>query len=122
MVLLVASFLLVIAGGLAWLGAGRMLRPLRQITDTARRITSEDLHERLTLGGPADELTELGDTFDAMLARLESAFAAQQLFAANAAHELRTPLAVMRAALDLLPPRPHPAPAEAREAAARLRR
>jgi len=118
----VLAVLVVIAGGLAWLGAGRMLRPLRQITDTARRITSEDLHERLTLGGPADELTELGDTFDAMLARLESAFAAQQLFAANAAHELRTPLAVMRAELDLLLTGPQPSPAEAREAAARLRR
>jgi nitrate/nitrite-specific signal transduction histidine kinase len=79
-----------IACGLAWLAAGRMLRPLRRITDTARRITGEDLHERLALGGPADELTELADTFDAMLARLEAAFTDQQLFAANAAHELRT--------------------------------
>jgi HAMP domain len=60
--------------GLAWLVAGR--------------ITGEDLHERLGLGGPADELTELGDTFDAMLARLEAAFTDQQLFAANAAHRL----------------------------------
>jgi signal transduction histidine kinase len=117
----ILAALVVIAGAVAWLGAGRMLRPLRQITDTARRITGEDLHERLALGGPADELTELGDTFDAMLARLESAFAAQQLFAANAAHELRTPLAVMRAELDLLLTGPQPSPAEAREAAARLR-
>jgi len=118
----ILAALVVIAGAVAWLGAGRMLRPLRQITDTARRITGEDLHERLALGGPADELTELGDTFDAMLARLESAFAAQQLFAANAAHELRTPLAVMRAELDLLLTGPQPSPAEARDAAARLRR
>jgi signal transduction histidine kinase len=111
-----------IACGLAWLVAGRMLRPLRQITDTARRITGEDLHERLALGGPADELTELGDTFDAMLARLEVAFTSQQLFAANAAHELRTPLAVMRAELDLLLTGPEPSPAEFRDAATRLRR
>ena len=111
-----------IAGGLAWLAAGRMLRPLRQITDTARRITGEDLHERLALSGPADELTELGDTFDAMLGRLEAAFTAQQLFAANAAHELRTPLAVMRAELDLLLTGPEPPPSEVRETAARLRR
>ena len=96
--------LVVIACALAWLVAGRMLRPLRQITDTAQRITGEGLHERLTLDGPADELTELGDTFDAMLARLEAAFTDQQLFAANAAHQLRTPLAVMRAELDLLSP------------------
>lgn len=118
----VLAALVVIAGGLAWLGAGRMLRPLRQITDTARRITGEDLHERLALGGPADELTELGDTFDAMLARLETAFAAQQLFAANAAHELRTPLAVMRAELDLLLTGPQPSPAEVHDTATRLRR
>jgi signal transduction histidine kinase len=114
--------LVAIAFGLAWLVAGRMLRPLRQITDTARRITGEDLHERLALGGPADELTELGDTFDAMLARLEAAFTAQQLFAANAAHELRTPLAVMRAELDLLLTGPQPSPAEVRDTATRLRR
>lgn len=116
------AVLVVVACGLAWLVAGRMLRPLRQITDTARRITGEDLHQRLALDGPADELTELGDTFDAMLARLEAAFAGQQLFAANAAHELRTPLAVMRAELDLLLTGPPPSPAEVRDAAARLRR
>ena len=114
--------LVAIACGLAWLVAGRMLRPLRQITETARRITSEDLHERLALGGPADELSELGDTFDAMLARLEVAFTDQQLFAANAAHQLRTPLAVMRAELDLLLTGPEPSPAEARDTATRLRR
>jgi len=119
---LILAVFVVIAGGLAWLVAGRMLRPLRQITETARRITGEDLHERLALGGPADELTELGDTFDGMLARLEAAFAGQQLFAANAAHELRTPLAVMRAELDLLLTGPLPSPAEARDTAARLRR
>jgi signal transduction histidine kinase len=111
-----------LACGLAWPAAGRILRPLRQITDTARRITGEDLHERLALSGPADELTELGDTFDAMLARLEAAFASQQLFAANAAHELRTPLAVLRAELDLLLTGPEPSPAEFRDAAIRLRR
>jgi signal transduction histidine kinase len=116
------AVLVVIAGGLGWLVAGRMLRPLRRITDTARRITGEDLHERLALGGPADELTELGDTFDGMLTRLEAAFTDQQLFAANAAHELRNPLAVMRADIDLILTGPPPSPDEVREAATRLRR
>ena len=120
--LVTLAVLVVIAGVLAWLVAGRMLRPLRRITDTARRITGEDLHERLALGGPPDELTELGDTFDGMLTRLEAAFTDQQLFAANAAHELRNPLAVMRAELDLILTGPPPSPDEVREAATRLRR
>ena len=116
------ALLAAVGCGLAWLVAGRILGPLRQITDTARRITGEDLHERLGLGGPADELTELGDTFDAMLARLEAAFTGQQLFAANAAHQLRTPLAVLRAELDLLLTGPQPSPDEVRDTATRLRR
>jgi len=119
---IVLPVLVAIACGLAWLVAGRMLRPLRQITDTAQRITGEGLHERLALDGPADELTELGDTFDAMLARLEVAFTDQQLFAANAAHQLRTPLAVMRAELDLLLIGPPPSPDEVHDTAATLRR
>ena len=114
--------LVVMACGLAWLVAGRMLRPLRQITDTAQRITGEGLHERLALAGPADELTELGDTFDAMLARLEASFTDQQLFAANAAHQLRTPLAVMRAELDLMLTGPQPSPDDVHDTATTLRR
>jgi signal transduction histidine kinase len=74
-----------------------MLRPLRTITAGARRMTGERLHERFALTGAQDEIKDLGDTFDAMLARLEVTFQDQQLFAANAAHELRTPLGVMHA-------------------------
>ena len=75
-----------------WLVAGRMLRPIRTITRAARRISSSNLHERLALDGPADELKELGETLDDLFARLEAAFEAQRRFVAHASHELRTPL------------------------------
>jgi signal transduction histidine kinase len=79
-----------------WIVAGRVLRPLRTITAAARDISATSLHRRLALDGPGDELKELGDTFDGLLARLEASFAAQRQFAANASHELRTPLALQR--------------------------
>jgi signal transduction histidine kinase len=85
---IVASFA-VLAG---WLVAGRMLRPIRAISRTARRISSSSLHERLAFDGPDDELKELGDTLDDLFARLEAAFEAQRRFVAHASHELRTPL------------------------------
>jgi signal transduction histidine kinase len=81
--------------------AGRALRPLRDITATARRVSSENLGERIALPGPADELRELADTFDGMLSRLDAAFASQRHFVANASHELRTPLAIMRTEVDV---------------------
>ena len=80
-----------------WLVAGRMLRPIRTITRTARRISSTSLHERLALDGPEDELKELGDTLDDLFGRLDAAFEAQRRFVANASHELRTPLTRERA-------------------------
>jgi signal transduction histidine kinase len=94
----VMTMISVIAG---WLLAGRALRPLRQITSTARRVSGENLGERIALSGPADELKELADTFDGMLGRLDSAFASQRHFVANASHELRTPLAIMRTEVDV---------------------
>ncbi len=87
--------------GAGWLLAGRALRPLRDITATARRVSGENLGERIGLIGPADELKELADTFDGMLARLDAAFASQRHFVANASHELRTPLAIMRTEVDV---------------------
>jgi signal transduction histidine kinase len=86
----------VLSIGLGWLVAGRVLRPLRTITAAAREISATNLHERLALGGPDDELKELGNTFDGLLARLEASFSAQRQFVANASHELRTPLARQR--------------------------
>jgi signal transduction histidine kinase len=118
----IAVGLIVVSGVVAWLVAGRILRPIRTITATARRITSEDLHERLALSGQHDELGELGDTFDSMLARLETAFRDEQLFAANAAHQLRTPLAVLGAELELLSTGPELDGAEARDSASRMRK
>ncbi len=91
----------VISVGLGWLVAGRMLRPLRMITTAARRISASNLHERLAMTGPDDELRELSDTFDGLLGRLERAFDAQRQFVANASHELRTPLARQRAFIEV---------------------
>ena len=89
----IVAVLALLAG---WLVAGRLLRPIRAITGTARMISSTNLHERLALDGPQDELKELGDTLDGLFARLEGAFDAQRHFVANASHELRTPLTVER--------------------------
>jgi signal transduction histidine kinase len=101
--------------------AGRVLRPLRTITTTTRRITADNLHERLAVTAPHDEVKDLADTIDGLLERLEAAFAAQRLFAANASHELRTPLATMRAALDVTMAKPSPIPASTATLAERLR-
>ncbi|MCX4681912.1 ATP-binding protein [Streptomyces sp. NBC_01433] len=86
---------------LAWWMAGRVLRPVGIITSRARRLSGSNLHERLALKAPPGELKELADTFDGMLDRIEELVAARQRFAANAAHELRTPLAVQRAAAEI---------------------
>jgi len=98
-----------------WLLAGRALRPLRQITGTARRVSGENLGERIALQGPADELMELADTFDRMLERLDDAFASQRHFVANASHELRTPLAIMRTEVDVALVDPDASQAELRD-------
>jgi signal transduction histidine kinase len=87
--------------GLGWLVAGRVLQPLRTITTAARRISASNLYQRLALDGPDDELTELGKTFNGLLARLELSFTAQRQFVANASHELRTPLARQRTLVEV---------------------
>lgn len=104
------AIMTVVAAALGWLVAGRVLRPLRTMTATTRRISEDNLHDRLALQGPRDELTELGDTIDGLLARLEVAFEAQRRFVANVSHELRTPLATMRASLDVAMAKPVPQP------------
>jgi signal transduction histidine kinase len=90
------AIMTVVSIGLGWLVAGRVLRPLRTITTAVRDISETNLHRRLALAGPNDELKELGDTFDRLLTRLDASFHAQRRFVANASHELRTPLARQR--------------------------
>ena len=99
MLILAPFALLTIA--LGWLAARRMLHPVRQLTTTARQLSVANLSQRLELSGPNDELKELGDTFDQMLARLDTAFESQRRFVANASHELRTPLTIMRTELEV---------------------
>lgn len=91
-----------------WLLAGRMLAPLTQITEATRRAAIGSLSHRIRLPGRRDELRELADSFDAMLARLEAQLAEQQRFAANASHELRTPLAITQTLLDVARTDPDP--------------
>ncbi|MET8505569.1 HAMP domain-containing sensor histidine kinase [Streptomyces sp. NPDC004787] len=100
--------------------ADRVLRPLRLITAATRRISAENLHQRLAVAGPADEVKELADTVDGLLERLEASFLAQRRFVGNASHELRTPLATMRASLDVAVAKPQPA-AQTLALAGRLR-
>ena len=106
---------------LGWIVAGRVLRPLRQMTAATRRISADSLHERLAVAGPGDELKDLADTIDGLLERLEGAFAAQRRFVANASHELRTPLTTMRASVDVAVAKPEPVPAQTIALADRLR-
>ncbi|MEU0133747.1 HAMP domain-containing sensor histidine kinase [Streptomyces sp. NPDC006296] len=96
--LLVMAFLAGLLG--RWL-AGRALRPVTSMTEAARRISEQNLHQRLALPGPDDELHRLADTFDSMLDRLEKSFESRRRFVANASHELKTPLAVQRTSLQV---------------------
>jgi len=111
----------VVSLALGWIVAGRVLRPLRLMTAATRRISADSLHERLAVTGPGDELKDLADTIDGLLARLEEAFAAQRRFVANASHELRTPLTTMRASVDVAVAKPGPVPAQTTALAGRLR-
>jgi signal transduction histidine kinase len=91
----------VVAVAAGWFIAGQALRPLRAVTATAQRVSATTLDQRIGLDGPHDELWELADTIDALLARLEASFERERRFVANASHEIRTPLAVTRTALEV---------------------
>lgn len=92
---------LLIASVLAWVVAGRLLAPLRTLDETARSISETDLTRRIPVSG-ADEIAELARTFNAMVDRLEGAFASQRAFVSDASHELRTPITIVRGHLELL--------------------
>jgi signal transduction histidine kinase len=95
------AIMAVVAIALGWLMAGRTLRPLRVITAATRRISERNLHERLALTGSRDEIKDLADTIDGLLARLDAAFDSQRRFVANASHELRTPLMLTQTLLQV---------------------
>ncbi len=113
--------IVVASAWLGWIVAGRALRPVHAITAAARRASEENLGERIALAGPDDELKELADTFDAMLGRLDAAFASQRRFVADASHELRTPLTVMRTAIDVTLAKPGRTPAQLEAMAVEVR-
>lgn len=108
--LITLAVVVALSAVLGWFAAGRALRPVYQITSAARAASEHNLSTRVGLQGPRDELRELADTFDDMLARLEAAFESQRRFIANASHELRTPLAVMRATVDVVLAKPEATP------------
>ncbi|HKC27170.1 MAG TPA: HAMP domain-containing sensor histidine kinase [Jatrophihabitans sp.] len=95
------AIIVVIGATGGYLLAKQALRPISRLTQTAKALSTETLDQRINLGGPDDELRELADTFDEMLARLDQAFDSQRLFVANASHELRTPLSVIRTELEV---------------------
>lgn len=103
--------------GVGWAVAGRVLAPIGRITGVARDIQATDLTRRIALRGPPDELKELADTFDAMLARLDDAFEGQRRFIQETSHELRNPLAVIRTNLEVALSDPNADAAELRRTA-----
>ncbi len=111
------AIIVVIAATGGYLLAKQALRPIARLTQTAKALSTENLDQRINLGGPDDELRELADTFDEMLGRLDQAFDSQRLFVANASHELRTPLSVIRTELEVTLSDPNADPGELRRMA-----
>jgi signal transduction histidine kinase len=119
--LITLAVVIALAAILGWVFSGRTLRPVQLITAAARAASERNLSARVAPTGPRDELRELAETFDEMLARLQAAFEGQQRFIANASHELRTPLAVMRASIDVVLGNPDSTPGDLRGMAADIR-
>jgi signal transduction histidine kinase len=119
--LIALAVVIALAAILGWIFAGRALRPVHRITMAARAASEHNLSARVAPTGPRDELRELAETFDKMLGRLQAAFEGQQRFIANASHELCTPLAVMRATIDVVLDNPNSTPGDLRGMAADIR-
>ncbi len=113
--LVVMALLAVLSVGCTYWGAGRILRPLTRLTESVRGIDDLHLHQRVATQDAQGEVLALTEAFNRMLDRLESSFSIQKAFAANAAHELKTPLAVMKSSLQVLEMSPHPQEADYRE-------
>ena len=92
---------IMLAAGFAWFGAGRILAPIRRLTETAERISERDLTQRIDVAGD-DDVARLGRTFNAMLDRLQGAFASQRQFLNDVGHELRTPITIVRGHLEVV--------------------
>ena len=119
--LITLAVVIALAAILGWIFAGRALRPVALITAAARAASEQNLSARVGLSGPRDELSELAETFDEMLSRLQAAFESQRRFMANASHELRTPLAVMRTTVDVVLANANSTPADLRGMATDIR-
>jgi signal transduction histidine kinase len=120
LIALVALFILSIVVG--WVMSGRVLKPVAEIAAVAREIQASDLSRRIALEGPDDEIKQLGDTFDEMLERLDTAFTSQRQFLADTSHDLRTPLTVIRSNVDLAASDPNAGIEEWREAGTVIKR
>ena len=119
--LITLAVVIALAAMLGWIVAGRALRPVHLITAAARAASEDNLSARVALRGPRDELSELAETFDEMLDRLQAAFEDQKRFIANASHELRTPLSVMRTTVDVVLENPNSTPDDLRGMAVDIR-
>jgi signal transduction histidine kinase len=97
----VSAIVLLLVMGIAWFLAGRLLKPVKELTETAQAITESDLTRRIPVEGD-DEISHLARTFNEMLDRLEDAFTAQRRFVDDAGHELRTPITIVQGHLDLI--------------------
>lgn len=117
----VATGIVILLGGACtYFLAGRALMPLRTFSTYMEKLQTENLSEQLEIPKTGDEIASLTMAFNTMLSRLDQAFAAQRQFSANAAHELRTPLAVMQTKLDVLQKQKAPTQAAYRETVAML--